>query len=181
MTLFMKLVRLFSISIVGLLSACSMSMPSPEVSSVLAGIKDMHLTGFRGHWAPGMLSPDQRSSGRLFLDYDLRKAEGVGTASLAEGGYVRWQIRGLEVIDPHHAGRGLFHRMIVLHGEFVIQGGSMTGAYRRALVHVTHFESAPPWMCVHVIRDDWDLRSHARDARYATPAGRVYFHVTDGP
>jgi hypothetical protein len=69
--------------------------------------------------------------------------------------------------------------MIVLQGEFVVQGGTMSGTYRRALVHVTHFESAPPWMCVHVIRDDWDLSSQAQEARNASPAGTLYFHVTD--
>jgi hypothetical protein len=175
----MNLVRLFFLALSALLSSCSVMPRSSDVSAVLAGIKDMHLSGFRGHWTPGMLASAKGSNGGFFLDYDQRHADGDGTAPLVEGGNVRWRIHGLEVIDPRRSGRGLFHRMIVLQGEFVVHGGTMSGTYRRALVHVTHFESAPPWMCVHVIRDDWDLSSQAQEARNASPAGTLYFHVTD--
>ncbi len=160
-----------------LLSACIFVGQPPEVVGAMAGLRDMFLKGFRGYWASGMLPSAHAADGRFYLDYDKRQASGSGTASMPEGGAVTWRIDRLEVRDPARSGRETFTRFMVLHGQFSISGGPNAGTYRRALIHITHFDSSPPWMALHIIRDDLDLHGIAQAARYAKHPGTLYFHA----
>lgn len=160
-----------------LLSACLLVGQPPEAKGAMAGLRDMHLTGFRGFWASGMLPTSQASNSRFYLDYDQRQASGAGVTGTPEGGMVTWRIDHLEVQDPASAGHAVFTRFILLHGQFSIAGSPGSGTYRRALIHITHFDSSPPWMAVHIIRDDLNLRGKAQAVRYASYPGTLYFHA----